>query len=89
MRTPKAERAISRAEQVVLDRLKRSMPNEVTTDSLYTALYGHLPECDQPESRTIPVIVCSLRKKIKRHGMEIIGIRNVGYKLVEVPNVLQ
>lgn len=89
MRTPKAERAISRAEQVVLDRLRKSMPNEVSTDSLYTALYGHLPECDQPESRIIPVVVCNLRKKIKAMGLEIIPIRHVGYKMVEASNGVQ
>ena len=84
MITPIADRRITKSEQQLLDLLTSHGPKGVHVDSLWTALYAHLPECDQPESRIVPVMVCNLRKKIRKQGLDIQPIRNFGYRLVEV-----
>lgn len=86
MITPIAERRITRTEKRLLEVLANSGFKGVHTDSLWTALYAHLPECDQPESRIIPVLICNLRKKIRKKGKDIEPIRNFGYRLVELPH---
>ena len=84
MKTPIAERRITKTEKQILDLLDNTGPKGIHTDSIWTALYAHLPDCDQPESRIIPVLICNLRKKIKKQGLDIQSIRNFGYRLVEV-----
>lgn len=45
--------------------------NFVTHDSLYTVLYGGRPECDWPEEKIMDVQICKLRRKLKKHGVEV------------------
>ncbi len=52
----------------------------VSRDYIHSCLYGHLPECDQPEPKTVEVHICKIRNKLKARGF--FGIRNrynVGY----------
>lgn len=84
MKTPIAERRITKTEQRILDLLDGTGPQGIHTDRIWTALYSHLPECDQPESRIIPVLVCNLRKKVRKHGIDIEPIRNFGYRISRV-----
>ena len=56
---------------------------------MHETLYGDIPDHMQPESRIIPVLICSLRKKIASKGLKIEPIRCFGYRLVEVPHVIQ
>jgi DNA-binding response OmpR family regulator len=89
MKTPIAERRITKTEQQILDILHGTGPKGIHTDRIWHALYAHLPECDQPESRIIPVLVCNLRKKIKARGLDIQPIRSFGYRLVQVTHAQQ
>jgi len=84
MITPIAERRITKTEKQILDLLDGTGPKGIHTDRIWQVLYAHLPESDQPESRIIPVLICNLRKKIKKQGLDIQPIRNFGYRLVEV-----
>lgn len=59
-------------------------PKGLHVDRMWVLLYGHKPECEQPDSRIIPVLVCNLRKKIAVQGIRIEPIRNFGYRLTEV-----
>lgn len=43
----------------------------VTRDAAYEALFGDRPECDQPQPKYIDVIICSLRKSLRRFDIEI------------------
>jgi DNA-binding response OmpR family regulator len=43
----------------------------VTRDALYTALYGHRPDCDQPgDPKIIDVQLCKLRGALKKHCLK-------------------
>lgn len=75
---------ITPTEQAILDMLQEAGPKGLHTDRIWTLLYGHRPECDQPDSRIVPVLVCNLRKKIRAQGIRIEPIRNFGYRLTEV-----
>lgn len=46
---------------------------------IHTAVYGGLPECDQPDTKTIDVHICKIRKKLAPQGLCIKTQYNVGY----------
>jgi DNA-binding response OmpR family regulator len=50
-------------------------------DMILTAVYGGLPECDQPNLKTIEVHICKIRKKLRAKGLSIKSRYNVGYYL--------
>ncbi len=76
-------RPITPTEQRVLDGLTEAGPKGISTDSLLDRVYGSSGQ-SHPESLIIPVLICNLRKKIKKQGLDIQPIRNFGYRLVEV-----
>lgn len=88
MKTPVEDRPITDSENKLLKLLTLAGPDGVGTDTMHEALYGDRAEHMQPESRIIPVIICSLRKKIKRQGLGIEPMRHFGYRLVEVVHVV-
>lgn len=88
MGTPVEERPITTTEMRLLNLLMTAGNKGASIDAMHEALYGSRPDHQQPESRIIPVIICSLRKKIKRQGLGIEPIRHVGYRLVEVSHVV-
>lgn len=58
--------------------IKREIANSAF---IHAAIYGGLPECDQPDEKTIDVHLCKARKKLKAHGIRIYNRYNVGYYL--------
>jgi two-component system, cell cycle response regulator CtrA len=53
--------------------------NIVSRDIIYSALYGSLPDCDQPDPKTIEVHICKVRRKLSAYGLEIKNRYSVGY----------
>lgn len=51
----------------------------VTKDMLFDALYGDRVDSDVPDLKTIDVLVCQLRRKLKLHGIEFKTWYGVGY----------
>jgi len=45
--------------------------NIATHESLYIALYGARPDCDQPQFKILDVQICHLRARLKRHGIAV------------------
>jgi two-component system, cell cycle response regulator CtrA len=50
--------------------------------SMWTLLYGDLPECDWPEPKILDVNICKLRKHLNEHGVTINTIWGVGWHVV-------
>lgn len=48
-------------------------------DYIYWAVYGDLPDCDQPDIKTIEVHIVKIRRKLAAHGISILNRYNVGY----------
>jgi len=55
----------------------------VTKDMLFDALYGDRPDADVPDLKTIDVLVCQLRRKLKPHGIAFKTWYGVGYFMDE------
>lgn len=54
----------------------------VTKEFYWRALYGALPDCDQPQSDSgFSVYICKLRYKLEPKGIEISNQWGVGYYL--------
>jgi hypothetical protein len=53
----------------------------VTASTLYDAIYGALPEADQPNPRNIPVLLSRSRKIMRAHGVEITTMWGKGWYL--------
>jgi hypothetical protein len=53
----------------------------IAKEAIYNMLYGHRPECDQPIWKTIDVQIHKLRKRLRIHGIEFIGIVGEGYTM--------
>jgi DNA-binding response OmpR family regulator len=47
---------------------------------MMTVLYADRPD-DEPDSTILNVMICTMRKKLSPHGVEIRTIRGVGYEL--------
>jgi DNA-binding response OmpR family regulator len=50
-------------------------------DAIYAKLYGHRPSCDQPTRMSLHVLIASVRKKLRPHGVAIELVYNVGWRL--------
>lgn len=50
-------------------------------EAIFIVMYGALPECDQPEHKTLDVQISYLRRKLLRHGIAIKTIWAEGYVL--------
>lgn len=60
----------------------------VSNDAALIALYGNLPESEQPDgSKIIHVMICKLRKELKREGVEIFTRYGQGYFLNDTGKV--
>ncbi len=67
--TPTQERLLSLL-------LKREF---VSTDTAFVAIYGGLPECDQPDStKIIDVMICHVRRALRAYGIEIKNVFGSG-----------
>lgn len=53
----------------------------LSKERAFMALYGHLDE--PPQEKIIDVMICHMRKKLERHGMQIENVWGVGYSLKE------
>ncbi len=77
-RLPLELRLTTHEEALVAFLLKR---NEVSKDQILTAIYGLLPDDDEPELKIIDVYVCKARKKLAPFGLQIKTIWGRGYCL--------
>lgn len=60
------------------------MRKEVANQNMIlNAVYGSLPDCDQPDPKTIEVHICKIRKKLKPSGLRIETRHGVGYYMEE------
>lgn len=55
----------------------------VTKDMIVDALYGDRADGDVPEPKTVDVLICQLRRKLKPHGIEFKTWYGVGYFMDE------
>lgn len=55
----------------------------VSKEQAFTALYGGLPEADQPEPKMIDIVVHRLRQALTPHGIEIAVVWGVGWYMTE------
>lgn len=53
----------------------------VTRDSIFAALYSHLPIDDEPAAKIVDVFLCAIRKKLSRFGVQIHTVRGRGFAL--------
>ncbi len=54
----------------------------IDKDSLFSLLYGHLPEKEQPtERKVVEVHMSGVRKKLAKHGYKVLCDWGVGYYL--------
>jgi DNA-binding response OmpR family regulator len=51
----------------------------VSQGMIHNAVYGGLPECDQPDPKTIEVHICKIRKKLAAKDLSIRTRYGVGY----------
>jgi two-component system cell cycle response regulator CtrA len=51
----------------------------VSQNVIHNAVYGGLPECDQPDPKTIDVHICKIRKKLAPKGLAIKTRYGVGF----------
>jgi len=54
--------------------------NRATKDQMMTMLYADRPD-EEPDSKTLDVMICKMRKKLRPHGVEIRTIHGAGYEL--------
>lgn len=52
-----------------------------TKESVHAAAYGHMTE-ETPALNTVESHICKMRRKLRRHGLDVKGERFVGYRLV-------
>ena len=57
---------LTRNERSVYYCLKAAKGRIVSRWSLYDALYGAKPDCDQPDDKIIRVIICYTRRKLPK-----------------------
>lgn len=72
---------LTAVEVAFLQALHRRAPEVVMKGALYDAVYGALPECDQPEIKIVDVMICKMRKKLKPIGIVIATSWGRGYWL--------
>lgn len=48
-------------------------------EMMFSGVYGNLPECDQPELKTIDVHLCNIRRKLAKKGYVIKNRKGVGF----------
>lgn len=77
--TPPIEWGLKATESRIYCHLK-SRPL-ATKESVFAAAYGHWIE-EPPAMNTIEAHISRLRRKIRRHGLDVRGERFVGYRLV-------
>lgn len=53
----------------------------VHRDTIFDALYGALPESDQPNPKVVEVHICKIRRKLKSRELYIGTYVGVGYHL--------
>lgn len=53
----------------------------VTRDSIFAALYSHLPIDDEPEAKIVDVYLCKIRKKLTKFGIQIHTVWGQGFAL--------
>ena len=69
----------------ILTALYNARGRPVAKEVLYDALYGALPDCDQPKCPTVlPVQIHSIRKAIKPLGLIIETAHRFGWQLRDV-----
>ena len=66
------------SERMLLGLLMRR--NRATKDQMMTMLYADRPD-EEPDSKTLDVMICKMRKKLRPHGVEIRTIHGAGYEL--------
>ena len=49
-------------------------------DAIMTAVYGDSPDLE-PDAKIVDVMVCKLRAKVRRHGVEIRTVRGLGFAI--------
>lgn len=54
----------------------------LSKDRAFVALYGHLDE--PPGEKIIDVLICKVRGKLAKHGLQVENVWGVGYRLVTV-----
>lgn len=62
---------LRRQEAEVAGILLKANGRCVSKEFIYRAIYGHRAESDQPELKSVDVLICTLRKKLKPRGIEI------------------
>lgn len=70
---------LSDAEQTILRILYKRA--QISHASLWIVLYGHLPDCDQPETKIVDVYICRIRAKLAEYGIQIENLWSFGYRL--------
>lgn len=67
---------LTRREEQILGVLV-SAQGVVTPDRLFTVLYGM--DDNPPDYKTIQVLICYLRRKLRARGIEIVTVHSRGY----------
>lgn len=70
---------LTMSENVILSELMRR--ESVSKQRASNALYAHRVDDNIPEPKIVDVFVCRLRRKLKRHGVEITTAWGAGYYL--------
>jgi DNA-binding winged helix-turn-helix (wHTH) protein len=76
---PSKKLRLTRTESVLIDLLLEH--HTASQDVIYARLYGHRPSCDQPTRMSLHVLIASVRKKMRPHGVAIELVYGVGWRL--------
>ena len=68
-------------EAAMVRTMLNAFPKVVSREGLYDAVYGALPDCDQPAPKIIDVMVCKIRLKVVPLGIQIVTKWGRGYAI--------
>ena len=68
-------------EAAMVRTMLNAFPKVVSREGLYDAVYGALPDCDQPAPKIIDVMVCKIRLKVEPLGVQIVTKWGRGYAI--------
>lgn len=55
--------------------------SQVTREQIYIAMYGAMPDVDQPKPKIIDIHMSHVRKALVKHGIEIKNDQGIGWRL--------